>query len=613
MIGFDGQIFFWGYDSTHGTQLWTANSTTTSLFDVINSSGNAMPSLPEEFVTGGLLYFSANDGTHGVTLWRTDGTTTGTYMLSSSASLPDDLTAYNGQLYFSASGGLWTSNGYVSGTTLVSSISPEMDDMVVMNGLLYFGASNGKLYESDGTTTSAVISTVNDPSDLVVADGELYYVAYASANNYQVWTSNGTSAGTFRIDQIVPRSSESNPQDLIAAGNTIYFVAYDGTYGNELWEYTNFTNLYYTSGDQAIEERSATGQTTAQYVWSAAGTNQLVERDSDPDDSGSLDQRIYALTDINGSVTALVNTSGTVVERFVYNPYGSVTVLDASSWESTIDAYNWIYMFQGGRYNANNNLYLFDHRDYDPSTGTWLEQDPAGYVNGANRYQAFDSNPLVNSDPSGLSAIDYNAVQNEEVALLGKLLSGNYYTDQDLAELNSDMELLGIDQANIDGLMAAYGTPAQQAIPQNNTSHLRAWAEAGAIETIGFGPEDLPADTAAGAILAESYLAGDATAAATESAEATTNAAIQSADRQALNGLIKEATNYGNVPMSVENANTVLDWAEEQGISNVRAGSSDVSVPSNWSANPSQPHIHIPDTGLGGHIPVEPGVAPRGE
>jgi hypothetical protein len=85
----------------------------------------------------------------------------------------------------------------------------------------------------------------------------------------------------------------------------------------------------------------------------------------------------------------------------------------------------------------------------------------------------------------------------------------------------------------------------------------------------------------------------------------------QSEDRQALNSLIKEATNNGTTPLSVEDANTVLDWADEQGISGVRAGPGDVGTPSNWTANPNQPHIHIPGTGLGGHIPVEPGVIPR--
>jgi hypothetical protein len=78
-----------------------------------------------------------------------------------------------------------------------------------------------------------------------------------------------------------------------------------------------------------------------------------------------------------------------------------------------------------------------------------------------------------------------------------------------------------------------------------------------------------------------------------------------------LNRLIDEATNGGRKPLSVEDANTVLDWAQEQGVPGVRASAGDVGVPSNWNAFPNQPHIHIPDTGVGTHIPVEPGVAPR--
>jgi hypothetical protein len=41
---------------------------------------------------------------------------------------------------------------------------------------------------------------------------------------------------------------------------------------------------------------------------------------------------------------------------------------------------------------------------YDPAIGRWLEQDPDGYVNGANLYQFVESNPLRYVDPLGLGA-----------------------------------------------------------------------------------------------------------------------------------------------------------------------------------------------------------------
>jgi len=41
-------------------------------------------------------------------------------------------------------------------------------------------------------------------------------------------------------------------------------------------------------------------------------------------------------------------------------------------------------------------------RDYDPTTGTWLQQDPIGVNGGANIYGYADADPVNRSDPSGL-------------------------------------------------------------------------------------------------------------------------------------------------------------------------------------------------------------------
>jgi RHS repeat-associated protein len=45
-------------------------------------------------------------------------------------------------------------------------------------------------------------------------------------------------------------------------------------------------------------------------------------------------------------------------------------------------------------------------RNYDPTLGRWINQDPAGYINGANTYQFVMSNPVNAVDPSGEKAGD---------------------------------------------------------------------------------------------------------------------------------------------------------------------------------------------------------------
>ena len=163
--------------------------------------------------------------------------------------------------------------------------------------------------------------------------------------------------------------------------------------------------LYYSSQWQVVEERwngTAASNVQYQYVWSAAYVNGTVLRDTYLAGAVQPDLRLYTATDANYNVTALVGydpatqTWG-VVERFVYSPYGTVTVL-SPAWTVQADAFNWQYLYQGGRQDAATGLYLFQHRNYSPSLGTWTSQDPLQYINGANTYQFVMGNPVGRTD-----------------------------------------------------------------------------------------------------------------------------------------------------------------------------------------------------------------------
>jgi hypothetical protein len=83
----------------------------------------------------------------------------------------------------------------------------------------------------------------------------------------------------------------------------------------------------------------------------------------------------------------------------------------------------------------------------------------------------------------------------------------------------------------------------------------------------------------------------------------------QTPDQQALKDIVKEASNNGTKPLSVEDANTVNRWAQETNYPGFRASPNDLASPSNWPGGGYQPHIHLPGTGRHA-IPVAPGVTP---
>ena len=87
------------------------------------------------------------------------------------------------------------------------------------------------------------------------------------------------------------------------------------------------TDRFFSSDWQLLETKVGSN-TVTRNVWSPVYVDGMVLRDRDTDANGTLDERLYALQDANWSTTALVNTSGTVQERYTYTPFGQVTFRD---------------------------------------------------------------------------------------------------------------------------------------------------------------------------------------------------------------------------------------------------------------------------------------------
>jgi RHS repeat-associated protein len=176
----------------------------------------------------------------------------------------------------------------------------------------------------------------------------------------------------------------------------------------------------------------ATPTLAAQNVWGITYVNDLVLRDDNAvtgnlgaspgtGSSTGLGERIYALHDANHDVTSITDASGNVLERFSYDPYGNVTVTTAYG-DTATDLYNWNVLFQGGKRDATTGFYEFQHRDYDPSEERWMEEDPAGYVDGANTSDFEIGDPVGTLDFTGFSVL---AVIGGEVGgIVGGIVGG---------------------------------------------------------------------------------------------------------------------------------------------------------------------------------------------
>src|SRR5262249_44739067 len=152
-------------------------------------------------------------------------------------------------------------------------------------------------------------------------------------------------------------------------------------------------DLYYSKDWQVLEERSnGVSTATIQYLWSPVYIDALVKRDRSTANNGTLDEHLWVQQDANYNVTALANGSGTVQERYDYDPYGKVTYLNASWGTIGASAYGFVYLHDGARSDTTTGLSNFRSRDLSPTIGRWVQVDPFGFNAGDSNLYRYVNN-----------------------------------------------------------------------------------------------------------------------------------------------------------------------------------------------------------------------------
>lgn len=257
MAIYNNALYFIGYDPWNytGFQLFKYsfdNSGGAVLVKLLNPFGDANIQ-PYEIVSyqNGVAFKVTNDD-GSATLWTTKGSDADTKVLKNFPTINGknfgNLYNASGYLTFEAysetSGyELWKSNGTQGGTSLISDIFPGTGSSypyfttsININTIL-FSAKKGsigvELWKSDGTQAGTVIvkdiNNGNSESSIITsgliantADG-VVFSAYTPAYGSEPYYSDGTTAGTNLISDILPAGS-SRPYSFKSVKNNVYFL-----------------------------------------------------------------------------------------------------------------------------------------------------------------------------------------------------------------------------------------------------------------------------------------------------------------------------------------------------------------------------------------------------
>ena len=366
-VSIGAMTFFIAQGEGTGYELWKSDGTaagTVLVKDVAPGKDSGVDSLA---VLGNTLFFAGGDTGTGPLLWKSDGTAMGTQRVSpahvSGVGAP---TACNGKLFFLGTDGahgqeLWRSDGTEAGTVLVEDGVPGPTGLNVnprsiscLNGKLFFQQLAGnslELWASDGSAegtgplvSGIMMSMFMDTWPPVPVGGAVFFTANDSLHGRELWTSDGTPAGTRMVKDIKAGSAGGMPDGfedafkptrvMKSVGNTLFFLADDGVHGVELWASDG------TEAGTRLVKDIVSGATSSKPVllgglngevllqaddgvhglqlWKSngteAGTRQVAERAS-----GWLDPSGVALGEVDG---ALLFASGSLL-RNLYRTDGT--------------------------------------------------------------------------------------------------------------------------------------------------------------------------------------------------------------------------------------------------------------------------------------------------
>jgi RHS repeat-associated protein len=235
--------------------------------------------------------------------------------------------------------------------TLVDSYSYPATSNRLSGITLGAGGARGYSYDASGNVTAET------------RPGATYGYTYDSAGRMASFSLGGVTQATYKYDF----AGRQAIRTLVTTGQTIHSV--------------------FDAQDRRVAEYDeATGALIREYVWLGWEPLAVIE----------AGQVYFVRADHIGRPVFATNASGTTVWTAAYSPFGGMTASTGLPMAAR---------FPGQWYQAETGLYQNWMRDYDPTTGRYIEADPLGLVDGASVYGYVKQNPGRYTDPRGQAGL----------------------------------------------------------------------------------------------------------------------------------------------------------------------------------------------------------------
>jgi ELWxxDGT repeat protein len=309
-------VLFAADDGTTGHELRITDGSPQGTFMVKDILPRTNSSNPLSFFNvGGTLLFTAEDGRGNRGLYRSDGSERKTELISPVAPVRTNAGVATRKLFihagFDSQGGVepWRSDGTAKGTYRIADLSPGTASsfntthlsgahFAAVRDTAFFIASNPtygrELWVTDGTEAGTHVLDLTPGSGgsfpfnvnpkLTPAGNLLYFMAATTTGQNELWRTDGTTDGTWRIEGLVPTSDGA----FEFHNGILYLVAEDPEAGRELWRTDGtpagtfrLTDIIPGIADSAIRSLTAAGEyvfftalssTLARHLWRTDGT-----------------------------------------------------------------------------------------------------------------------------------------------------------------------------------------------------------------------------------------------------------------------------------------------------------------------------------------------------